>query len=370
MKQRIGWGILGAGVAALWATAALAQAGAPFIKHTFEEGEDGWAAFGGSAKLSTTREVANVKTGSAALQLDYTVAKGDFGVLILPRPEGALTKMKSMRFWVKSDYGAPLVVVITEKEGGRYIAPIHLPAEKWQSVELAPADFNLSIGPDDPKDANNKLDLDKIENISVADLAQMFAQAEGPLAEMFGVKTGPHKLYLDDFSIGEEALPDAAAKAASLDAFVRPQISWLAIGNARLSVAQDKPISGKALQTDYKQQTMKIMGLARALPLGSLAGTDKLVFSVAATKPVRLIVQVEEKGGGKYNTIVDVPGNSEVKEFTLELSSLIAADDSKDTNDHLDKELVQQLFLADMTGLIGPADQDVTLWIGKLRATK
>jgi hypothetical protein len=370
MKKRNGIWTIGAAAFGLGMAAVAQEPAVPFIKHTFEESESGWAAFGGTAKVTTTREAANVKQGSAALQLDYSITKGDFGLLVLPLPEGALSKMKSMRFSVKSDYGAPLVVVVTEKEGGRYIAPVHLPKDKWQSVELAPADFSLSTGGDDPKDPNNRLDLDKVENVTIADLAQMFAQAEGPLAEMFGVQMGPHKLYLDDFRIGEDILPDASAKAASLETFTRPQISWLAIGNARLSIAQDKPIAGKALQVDYKQQTMKIAGFARSLPPESLAGTDKLAFSVASTKPLRLVVQVEERGGGKYNTIVDVPGNSEVKEFSLELSTLIAADDSKDTNNRLDKELIQQLFFMDMSGLLGEVNQDNTLWIGKLRATK
>src|SRR5258708_31614333 len=184
--------------------------GASLPKTTFEENEGGWIVFGQDAKVSVTHDAANVKEGKGALQYNYNIAKGIMGALALPTPSGALTKMKSMKFWIKTDHTTPVAVFMQEKDGGRYTSGFTAEQDKWQRVELSASDFHLSQGPMDPKDPNDKLDLDKVENIGIGDFGQFLIQADPNLAGLFNIKPGPHTLYVDDFQVTEDTLTDSS----------------------------------------------------------------------------------------------------------------------------------------------------------------
>src|SRR5579872_1467626 len=172
----------------------------PILNHTFEENDGGWHAFGGTAELSLTHEPAAVKSGKGALQLSYALKKGDFEALALPTPDQVLSKAKSFRFWVKTDHATSLSLVLQEKDGGRYNALFFVPKETWQQVELSTADFALDLGKDAPKDPDGKLDMEDVESVAIADMAQIFVQ-DPNMATALGVSEGPRKLYLDDFAV-------------------------------------------------------------------------------------------------------------------------------------------------------------------------
>jgi hypothetical protein len=351
---------------------AYAQQTSPLLHHAFEESEQGWTALGQNAKVSLTTEAASVKEGKSALRFDYAVTKGEFNLMLTQVPIGSLEKAKSFSFWVKSDYAAPLVLMVQEKEGGRYLALFTAPANRWQPVELSVSDFSLTEGADDPKDPNNRLDMDQVEGIALADLSQFFAQADAALVEAFGLKSGSHTLYLDDLKVNEAALPGSFSSVngdVRFDTFARPQLSWMAVGGARLSVVSDKPLEGKALQVDYRSTAGKIVAVVKPIRRGSLMGTGKLTLSMASAKPTKIVIQVEERGGGKYNMVVDLPGDSEVKNLSFPFADFTAADDSRDTNGKLDLDQVYQVLFMDASGFLGIADQDNTLWINKLRAS-
>lgn len=348
-------------------TAAAAETPTPLIQNTFDQGAGAWTSIGTNARVTT----APGDGTDSALRLDYDVTRGNLAALMLPTPEGALAKAKSFRFRVKADYTTPIVVGLQEKDGGRYIAFFTAPKDRWQTVELAPSDFVLADDKNDPKDPNDRLDLDLVEGIAVADLGQFFARIDNPeFARLLNVKTGAHTLYLDDFTVSAESLPAAstASNDLLLDTFARPQIAWFAVGDVRLGYSEGKPLAGRSLQAEYHQSPGKIIGFARRIPRGQLAGRDRLIVTAAATKTTRLVVQLEEQSGGKYNTTFELPAGSTAREIPLPFAEFDAADDSKDDNNKLDLEKVRQILLIDATGLFGTPGQDNTLWIGKLRA--
>ena len=80
---------------------------------------------------------------------------------------------------------------------------------------------------------------------------------------------------------------------------------------------------------------------------------------------------MEEKGGGKYNTLVAVPGGKEANMVKLLFTDFKPAQDSKDTNGRLDPEDVNNLFFLDVSALLdaGAGGVENTLWIGGLRAS-
>lgn len=364
------------GIGALLALAAgmaLAQQTppAPLLHHTFEADPAEWTAFGATAKVSVTHDAAHVKEGKGALQFDYAANKGEMNVLILPTPDG-VPRMKSLRFWVRAEYPTVLAAALQEKEGGRYTAVFSVTGDGWQEVQLAAEDFILAVDEHDPKDPNGKLDLDKVENIGIADYGQVFVQSDDAnLQTLLHAQKGAHTLYLDDFTVSAEPLaPTKAAedKERSLDTPTRPQLSWIRIGEIKAAPTAAKPLSGPGLRADYHQGPNKIVGMLRPIPRGRLKGMDQLAFTAAAAKSTKLVVQLEQSGGGKYRTIVDVPPGSETKEFALPFSGFEMTDDSGDRNGRFTPEMVTQIVILDASGLVDNADTDTTLWISKLRA--
>jgi hypothetical protein len=342
----------------------------PLIQETFEQNAGGWQGIGPNATVSVTRDPAHVKEGKGALQYDYKIAKGEFNLLLLPTPNNELAKMKSLRFWIKTDHIAAMVVTLQERGGGRYNAAFTSPAQQWQHVELTPADFVLAKGNEDPKDPNNQLDLDQVEAVALADIGQFFAQVD-ELARLFGVPTGSHRLQMDDFQIGAEALANASETVDGvwiLDTFTRPQLGWLAIGSIALSKANGKPLDGPALQLDYRQAPGKIPVLFRPIPPGRLKGMNTLAFHAASAKPMTLIVQVEDPSGGKHQTTVELPGNSEKKEFRLNFAIFTPTPDNKSNKPAPDLDAVHQLLFLDAAGFTGAVDQDNTIWINGIKA--
>ena len=345
----------------------------PLIHHTFETDPAEWVGLGATAKVSLTHDAAHVKEGKGALQFDYAANKGEINVLILPTPNGVLTKMKSLHFWIRPDYATVLAVSLQEKEGGRYTAIFSTAGSGWQEVQLDPGDFVLGEEKDDPKDSDGKLDLDKVDSIGIADYGQIFAQTDDVnLQALFHIQKGPHTLHLDDFTVGAAPILPAAptdGKERMLDTPARPQVAWLGIGEVKATSATGKPLLGPSLRADYHQGPGKISGLLKKIPRGRLKGMDQIVFTAAATKPTKLVVQLEQVGGGKYRYVMDLPGNSEPKEFVLPFTLFEMTDDSGDRNGNFTPAQVNQMVLLDASGLLDGADTDTTLWINKLRAS-
>ncbi len=366
-------------IGALSVAALVASTGSGFaqgnalVHNSFESNEESWVALGENTKVGVTNTTTNVKAGKGSLQYSYTIAKGGMGAAILPVNPPALAKMKSIRLWIKSDQSTTLIVSIQERNGGRYMAGFNAPKDEWQKVELSASDFNLNEGPNDPKDPNGKLDLDQVENVAIGDIGQFLAQGDAAIVDLFGIKLGAHNVYLDEFEISEDALPSSSTTGpmeVALDTFAHPQVAWMGVGGIKLSQAAGKIPPGKALQVDYKQQAGKIAGLVRSIKRGNLDGMKTINVSVVSAKACKLLIQVEESGGGKYNTMVDVPGGNELKKISVPFSEMGAADDSKDSNGKLDAEQINQLVIIDIYGIAGIGEGDNTLWIGNVKASK
>lgn len=333
----------------------------------FEQDTGGWVSIAGAGKVSVTHDVVFGKSTGSMLY-EYTVAKGAMDALILPLAEGSLAKMRSVSFSLRSDYNTTIGVVLEEKEGGRYIALVAAKKDTWQMATLTPQDFILSDGPNDPKDPNGMLDLDKVAGIGLSDFKQFIAQADEGLITLFGVQTGAHKLYVGPFVAAETAveMPKPPAGAKLLDAFGRGYVSWLCVGNGSVQVSASNPVRSNALQMDYSVSPKTLAGIFRAIPAGLLASSKELSFQCAATIPTKIVFQLEERGGGKYNTVIELAGGSAAKEVTLAYSTFQEAQDSRDDNGKLDLAEVKQVLLLDISGLLEAKEQTNTLWVGPI----
>ncbi len=345
---------------------------APIVTHDFEGTDHGWQSMGASGRVTLTTAEGTFKSGKSALKFEYLIEPGEMSALMLPMGESAPAGMKSIAFWAKSPAAMPLLVVLQERGGGRYQALAFIPANRWQRVELALSDFTLGRDKDDPKDPNNKLDIEQLEAVAVADLAQMLAGVlDSNLIEMLGIRTGARMFFLDDITASTAALPVPTPHPGELiiDAFMRPQIGWFVTGHVRAEATADKPLEGKGMRLDYALTEGQIAAAMRGVPEGFLAKSDKLLMSMASAKATSVMVQLEESSGGKYNATVALEGDQKLRKVSLPFADFTVAEDSRDDNGKLDRAQIKQIIIADLS-FSGAGAPSNTLWIGPVRASK
>lgn len=349
------------------------QNGTTVLQHDFEESTGTWTTLGNDASLGHTKDAANVKEGKGALEFKYEVKQGGINFLMLPVHAGQIAKAKAFRFWIKTSAAAPMVFTIAEAEGGRWNAIFSCHADKWQKVELGIEDFELGVGQDQPKDANGKLDLDKVESASLVDIAQLLMQGGEQLLDFLGLKSGAKKMYLDGFQVSEDALAKSTTLKAgegSFDTYTRPQLAWLLLGNVEVSKVTGEPLTGAGIKFVYKQEQNRVVGMSKFISPGTLTGGKSLHIVAAAKKPTKLVAQLEEGSGGKYNVFFDIPAGGKKTDLEAAYADFVPAEDSKDDNAKLDLDQVKQFTLIDMTGILDQATEENTLWLGIIKSSK
>lgn len=352
----------------------------------FEDGQTVFEVLGEGGRVSLDKNKGVAKEGQAALRLDYPLAPGQFSALIKTGQPGEASKLKSFRFWVKSDYATTLVFVLQEQDSGRHVALINAPKNQWQRVELSLDDFVLSTNADDPQDNNGRLDMDLVVAAALADFKQIFANVgDENMKKLLGIKNGPHSLWVDNFEASKEGFPLVEADPNEppgtffLDTFSRPQLSWLVMGDALIKQVTEAnlkeqgravTVRGQGLQAEYRQQPGTLIGLVKAFQPGTLKDMAALRFAAATEQPMTLLLQLEETSGGKYNTTVELPADNKPGEVRLVPMLFEQAEDSKDNNNRLDLAQVKQVLFLDVTGFLGGAVADNVLWLSNLRVEK
>jgi hypothetical protein len=374
MKHTIVW-ILGAAMLGLALRLPPAYADTPpLLESTFEKDAGDWEVFSPAGtvtgKISITHEAAHVKEGEGALQFDYEIKKGGLSALALRTPLETIAKMQSLHFWVQADHATSLLLVFSERGGGRYQAPIAVTPNIWQEVAVAPSDLMLSEDAGSPPDPDGKLDLDRIDNIGLVDIDSFLVENVGDI-NPFNVAAGQHTLYLSHFVVSDAPLPaiPGTAGEVQLTSFIRPQIDWLVIGDMSVQKVTEKPLSGPSMKATYTQQKMKAFGMIKQIPTGAFANAKQLGFAIASRRPATLVVQLETKNGLKYKTHVGISGDSERKDYTLPFADFAVADDSADKNIPLDLKQISKILFIDVTGFTNGEGGENSLWINNIHTS-
>ena len=357
---------------------------------TFEAGANGWSALGPHASVGTTNESGKVKNGKNALAFNYRIdtaapAPGEppIDALVRPVKDGQLTGARSLSFWIRSDASAPLALALTEHNGGRYSASLWVAKNQWQHIVLAPEDFTLGDGKDDPKDPDGKLDMDQVENIALINLHAFVALSLKDMpanASLFPLQNGPRALWLDDFAVSRAtamfdapapALPPDEKSGLWVDALRRDTPAWMPLGTVEMKIDANAPASGRALRLDYTQQLGKITAALRDIHATDLTPYDHLEFDIASAHAGKILLVLEEKTGARYQTVMDVPGNNTSSRKAIYFANLAIADDGpKDANGKLDLDQIKNLSFVDVTAFFNMTTQPNTLWIGPIRASR
>lgn len=343
------------------------------FRFNFNRDIGNWATFGNGSAACITTEPELVKEGRGALKYKYEIGKGFQGILITTFAEGKMSNVRSLRFWVRPDHTTTLSFILSEKDGGRYAVSFHAIKDVWTQAEFSPGDFVLDEGKDAPKDPDGVLDLELVNTLALVDVSQTYPQSDA-ISKLFPVKIGSHMLLLDDCNFYDTYLPSASNiknGEGSLDLFNRLQLNWVILGDMKIEMLKsDKPFEGAAIQAKYHQTKARITAISKRVSPGSIAQSKRLHLSVASEKEMKLLIQLEERNGGKYSTVVMIPAGSMKVDLDLPFANFKASDDSKDDNGRLDLDQVNQLLLLDASGIVDGADADNTLWLGNIKVSK
>lgn len=364
------WAVVGAAVLALVGLSVATQKteatpqdkNAPLISHDFETEAGGWVAFGGTGKVEITRNKNDVHAGKGALAYSYVASKDRILATILPVTE--FGKATGIQFWVKTDVPTAVLLNLNEKTDEQdipYQAVFTTKNNEWQRVTIPIEDFILDENKTDP---NGKLDLDKVNGIGFLDVLALFGANDPGVAMLLGDHSGTRFLWLDEFTVLTR--PMTASKRANgvIDTFDRDYVSWLHTPNVTLSNS-----TGPALVAEYERKADALTFWAHAARPWHFADATRLQFTASATRETTLYVLLEEKGGGKYHALADLPDSGENQEFNVKLSEFVATDDSADTNNKLDLDQVKLIGFADATLLLDP-DGDAGKLTVRIRGLK
>jgi hypothetical protein len=351
--------------------AALAQQESSVVhRSTFKESDTaGWNAFGSGSIL----------VNHGALELSYELGTKNFSAAAWP-VSVTLADTHRLRFTVKSDHDTAIAVMLIEKSpgGGHYSTWFWAPANTLQQIELAPSDFSLDIGPNDPVDADGKLDFDQLQSIALIDTALFFGQlADRPnFPVMVSKSTGQHKLVLAGFEIvnGAAGHRQPNEKMIPIDRFDRGFNQWMTLGGMKLKLnPRDNPLGVPGLEVSYEQIEGQLAVLIHRLSNFDLAKAKRVSFDIASDHDTTLVVSLElKKPGGdgpRYTATIYPPANRKVFHVNLALS-----DFERDQNQSgsapakLDPSQLNSIAITDISAATGGDTGPNTIWIGNLEA--
>lgn len=297
-----------------------------------------------------------VRLSESTVTFTYALHPKQLALIARPAPP-EMAQLARLRFRIKTDHDTAMAVLLSEKQpgGGNYTAIVWVPANAWQPVELTPADFSLSDGPNDPVDADGKLDLDAVQGIGIADVAQFFlSQPENPdFPIVINRQVGEHRVEIDHFELLTTGAPP---KHAGIDEFNRGFLEWFTFGGIRMELAApENPLKMPALEATYDQGQDKYPLLLRRLANFDLSKAKRLAFDIASEREVTMIVSLETKSGQRFTTTIFPPGKREVFHVSLNLADF-------EGSGKLDPGQLKAIALADVTS----SGEPNTVWLGKV----
>jgi hypothetical protein len=298
-----------------------------------------WHALDDKADIAIPPEEGVAHAGRGCLRLSYLARETAFEQLSAsPLVVGGGV---TLSFWIKTDLPTNLSFGVVERGGAFYQQFAAIPANEWTRVSVPLASLILSQDTDDP---SGRLEPERIEEIRLADLANL----PGALGDALGRKAGVHSLYLDDVAISDFDEPAPAAghegeNAPLVDDFERGAIHALAIGDALLRRGAAE--GGQALEVVCEQRLQRWMGFVVAVGQLDLAAAQKLTFRAKASQPLILSVCLEEWDNSKYGQRVALDPAAGWVEKTIPLDALILETESDDENGRLDRRQIRVLVL-------------------------
>lgn len=317
-----------------------------------------WMSMSPGATVRIDHDPSHVHAGHGALAFSYEVKPRQAAAAVLPAPP-VLARLARLHFWLKTDHATPVTVLLSEKKpgGGNYNAVVWSPAETWQEIALAPSDFFLADGPNDPQDSDGKLDLDQLQGIGLIDMAAF-------LPALAGASPNPHTLWIDDFeALGGEPAP---SPSPTVDDFARGYLAWLTTTGADLKLQKtDNPLHEPAMQASYEETDDPFPAFVRRVDTHGLAPATRLEFDIASEKEATINVSLEMRKPGaqqgpRFNLPIYPPPERELFHVSLKLADFQGPG-------KLDPAQLKSLVLVDVSAAGSGSLGRNTFWVGNVR---
>ncbi len=329
------------------------DAGAQVLaQFSFEEDADvdAWRSHAADAKLTITRDPANVRVGTGALQLSYEPAQEAYFII----ETGVLdvAGAQSLCFCVKCSETTPLLYGVAEEDGSSYDGFLQCSPNEWVDVRVNLADLQLR---EDSDDENEALDADQIRSLLFFDLSNL----PGDVGRALGWKQGPQAMWLDNVVISADAAPSRSRirdvgggqRQAVLDDFESGLAFGLAIGGAHLAIVREA--GGHFLRIRYGAVAEQWQGFVFGVGHVGLTGLQRVSLRAKATQTARLGVVLEERDGSKYEFMLDLQAG-DWQEYALPVTGFAPDPGTIDENEALDPDQLRVMIL-----LVDTFDSDV-----------
>lgn len=345
------------GLSVLLFCGAFSQKDDSLISRDFEgaKGADGWKTFREADKIELIKRSdhpGDVKFGDSALCYTFTPTGGSFPVAYME--VGDLTGMKALDVWVKTDLNAVLVFALSEKaadgqpSGENYNAWLYAKGQEWTHATIPIEAFKWDEN--SPK-GNGKLDLNSLSVIGFVDIFSIFVTGNEQLKVFFGDHGGQQRICVDNLTI----LPSYRAKTIhssdiAVDLFDRNYQTFIPFKDVDLSLtSMASTLSGQGLRAKYDRQPGKLLAWLKNIAPGSVSGAASVSFKTQSSQEIQLYVGLEETDGGKWQSVLTVPGGNAVTAQSIKLADFRPADDSKDPDKKLSPEKIKMISFLDMT---------------------
>jgi len=345
--------------------AAFAQDEAGILKKwDFEDGVQGWMTLDAKGKLKATDAEDAVFAGKQALELVFpqrlpsTSAPDAIPGTMIVEVEGLPAETKSLRFAVATGYSTPILVAVREEDESLYMAPVWSQDGQWNEVQLALSDLTLSV--QDSQDENDKLDLDQVRHVAIAD-GSVFARAMAkqgipfkvPDAVEMGVWLDEVVLSSEDPDDGWDPLPAEGAEEIVIDSCKSKTIRWLPLGgdDVALESLQEEDEDGPCLQAAFVVPPRTVFGVMRNIPRGMLADCETITMEVKAEVSGPLAIALQQSDGGRYVALQQIDSKKGWQEIEVAFSEF-TVEPGQRAGGHPDPAETSQIGLADILGIM------------------
>ena len=321
-----------------------ARAAEPILRNTFATDTEGWMTLG--------KPGATLAAEGGALVFGYTADQKSMSVAVRPVGNLALRDLKSIRFEVKTDSAFAVGVVLSEKKpgGGNYTATFWSSGSVWQPVVLGLADFLEGEGPNEPVDADGKLDPEQLEGVGIIDVSQIFSRVGGAIFAT--PHDGHHTISIRNFTLSRDPVPAVATVAA--DDFSSPQPMWIAPGAASF-VQEDGN-----LKITYRQQPEQAVVFLRPLARRDFRGATHMAFDISSKQAGQFVWALSEDRrhgpeAARYNCDFLILEADKLEHREIDLAAFsVDSNGPPDSNGKLDLDRIRTLTLIDFSQQDGP----------------
>ena len=333
----------------------------------------------GRMELNTTADISvefgRTKYGNGSLSVGYELQPNTIP-LFMTLVTNRIDKANANSFAISVNATAPtgLVISLIERDGSRYQTFAYIHPDGWHDVKVSLDDFSLA---DDSKDENEKLDIDQVQAIAIAD-------AGGFFAELIPTLRGKKEVQIDRVAFSSAVLPQSQGIIDEregvviwLDNFEANVLRWVPIEvivqpglmidiakNAKPTLHGHPPVEAQGrfhMSVDYDVPANGVFGLVHFVTLGRnplLKHASSLRFFVKVKENATLLIALQERGGGRYEKQINIKGG-EWQRVDLPIGEFILNPDTKDENQRLDPDELLLIGFVDISTFeVGAPEQN------------